>query len=129
MKEKLIALIKDEDRESSVDKRRLCFALSVLPTVFNLFMYALFIKEIRVLLLVLAGIAAVFFALVFFFEIKDGEWSVLSLAASALISLLTSLFFPLAYKIYIWLTVIAIELAGMILIYIYKNKIKSKFSR
>ena len=127
MKEKILALIKDEDRESSVGKRRLCFALSVLPTVFNLLLYSLVIKEIRVLLLVLAGIAAVCFALVFFFEIRDGEWSILSLASCTLISFLISIFFPLAYKIYLCLIAIALEVPAMILIYVFRDKIKSKF--
>ncbi|MBQ3016619.1 MAG: hypothetical protein IJD79_07560 [Clostridia bacterium] len=110
-------------------RKRLVFALSTLPTVLNLLIYALLIKELRVFLLICAGVLAAYFALVFFFEIKDGEWSVFALAGNALVSLLVSVFFPLAYKIYLWFIVIAIELAGVILIYIFRERIAEKLGK
>ena len=110
-------------------RKRLVFALSTLPTVFNFLIYALVIKELRVFLLICAGVFAAYFALVFFFEIKDGEWSVFALAGNALVSLLVSVFFPLAYKIYLWFIAIAIELAGVILIYIFRERIAEKLGK
>lgn len=111
------------------DKKRIVFALSTLPTVFNLLIYALLIKELRVFLLICAGVFAAYFALVFFFEIKDGEWSVFALAGNALVSLLVSVFFPLAYKIYLWFIAIAIELAVVIILYIFRERIAEKLGK
>ena len=123
MKEKITAIIKDEDRTKNANIRRLVFALSTLPTVLNLLIYSLLIKEIRVLLLVFSAVAAVYFLLVFFFEIKDGEWSILALFSNSLVSLLTSIFGPLAYKIYLWFAIIALELVGMILLFIFRDRV------
>ena len=109
-----------------IPKKKLVFALSTLPTVLNLLLYALSIKEQRVFLLICAGVFAAYFALVFFFEIKDGEWSVFALFGNALVSVLISVFFPLAYKTYLWFIAIAIELAGVILIYIFRERIVEK---
>ena len=106
-----------------IPKKKLVFALSTLPTVLNLLLYALLIKELRVFLLICAGVFAAYFALVFFFEIKDGEWSVFALFGNALVSLLISVFFPLAYKLYFWFAVIALEISGAILVYIFRNKL------
>lgn len=109
-----------------IPKKKLVFALSTLPTVLNLLLYALLIKELRVFLLICAGVFAAYFALVFFFEIKDGEWSVFALFGNCLVSLLISVFFPLAYKLYFWFIVIALEIAGAILVYIFRERIAEK---
>ncbi len=109
-----------------IPKKKLVFALSTLPTVFNLLIYALMIKELRAFLFICAGVFAAYFALAFFFEIKDGEWSVFALIGNALVSVLVSAFFPLAYKIYLWFIAIAFELVGVILIYIFRERIVEK---
>lgn len=116
------ALKKDYEREINMPLRRFIFAISTLPAIFNLLMYSLLISGIRTLLLCISGGAAIYFALGFFFEIKDGEWSDITIGCNTLVCLLISILFPLAYKIYLWFIVIAIELALALFAYFYREK-------
>ena len=122
-KNKRMEAVQKRKLTQNLGLRRLAFALSTIPTIINLLAYALFISKLQIFLIILAGVSAVYFLLVFFFEIKAGEWSIFSFVCTALASVLASLFFILAYKLYLWFIAIAIEIALIVFIYVKRNRL------
>ena len=125
---------KRKKRESFAEKygigdlftKRLVFAAFMLPTVINLFIFSIFIKEGRPFVLGCGAALAVYFLITFAFEIKTERWTVFTLLAVGAFSLLVSLFFILAYKLhYLWI-LLAIEFAAALALIILRERLPHK---
>lgn len=125
---------KRKKRESFAEKygigdlftKRLVFAAFMLPTVINLFIFSIFIKEGRPFVLGCAAALAVYFLITFASEIKTERWTVFTLLAVGAFSLLVSLFFILAYKLYYLWILLAIELAAALALIILRKRLPRK---
>lgn len=122
---------KRKKRESFAEKygikelftKRLVFAAFMLPTVINLFIFSIFIKEGRPFVLGCGAALAVYFLITFAFEIKTERWTVFTLLAVGAFSILVSLFFILTYKLYAFLALLAIELLIALILTLLRNKL------
>ena len=108
--------------------RRLVFTVFTLPTVINLFIFALLIGEGRGFVLGCAAAFTLYFLITVFFEIKTERWTVFTLIAGAALSILVSIFFILAYKLYALIALLAVELAAAIVLTLIRNKLPRKES-
>lgn len=108
--------------------RRLVFTVFTLPTVINLFIFALLISEGRGFVLGCAAAFTLYFLITVFFEIKTERWTVFTLIAGAALSILVSIFFILAYKLYALIALLAVELAAAIVLTLIRNKLPRKES-
>lgn len=103
--------------------RRLVFTVFMLPAVANLFLFSLFIDEGRGFVLGCGAALAIYFVITLLFEIKTERWTVFTLIAVATLSILVSLFFIMAYKLYLFLIVFAIELIIAIALILMNDKL------
>lgn len=125
---------KRKKRESFAEKygigdlftKRLVFAAFMLPTVINLFIFSIFIKEGRPFVLGCGAALAVYFLITFAFEIKTERWTVFTLLAVGAFSILVSLFFILTYKLYYLWILLAIELAVALALIILRERLPHK---
>lgn len=125
---------KRKKRESFAEKygigdlftKRLVFAAFMLPTVINLFIFSIFIKEGRPFVLGCGAALAVYFLITFAFEIKTERWTVFTLLAVGAFSILVSLFFILTYKLYYLRILLAIELAVALALIIIRKRLPRK---
>ena len=108
--------------------KRLVFAAFMLPTVINLFIFSIFIKEGRPFVLGCGAALAVYFLITFASEIKTERWTVFTLLAVGAFSLLVSLFFILAYKLYAFIALLAIELAVAVILTLIRDRLPRKES-
>ena len=108
--------------------RRLVFTVFTLPTVINLFIFALLIGEGRGFVLGCAAVFTLYFLITVFFEIKTERWTVFTLIAGAALSILVSIFFILAYKLYALTFLLAVELAAAVVLTLIRNKLPRKES-
>ena len=108
--------------------RRLVFTVFTLPTVINLFIFALFVGEGVGFVLGCAAAFTIYFLITVFFEIKTERWTVFTLIASAALSILVSIFFILAYKLYVLAALLGIELTAAIVLTLLRNKLPRKES-
>ena len=108
--------------------RRLVFTVFTLPTVINLFIFALLIGEGRGFVLGCAAAFTLYFLITVFFEIKTERWTVFTLIAGAALSILVSIFFILAYKLYALIALLAVELAAAAVLTLIRNKLPRKES-
>ena len=108
--------------------RRLVFTVFTLPTVINLFIFALLIGEGRGFVLGCAAVFTLYFLITVFFEIKTERWTVFTLIAGAALSILVSIFFILAYKLYALIALLAVELAAAAVLTLIRNKLPRKES-
>ena len=108
--------------------RRLVFTVFTLPTVINLFIFALLIGEGRGFVLGCAAAFTLYFLITVFFEIKTERWTVFTLIAGAALSILVSIFFILAYKLYALIALLAVELAAATVLTLIRNKLPRKES-
>ena len=127
---------KRKKRESFAEKygigdlftKRLVFAAFMLPTVINLFIFSIFIKEGRPFVLGCGAALAVYFLITFASEIKTERWTVFTLLAVGAFSLLVSLFFILTYKLYAFIALLAIELAVAVILTLIRDRLPRKES-
>lgn len=108
--------------------RRLVFTVFTLPTVINLFIFALLIDEGGSFVLGCAAAFTLYFLITVFFEIKTERWTVFTLIAGAALSILVSIFFILAYKLYALIALLAVELAAATVLTLIRNKLPRKES-
>lgn len=108
--------------------RRLVFTVFTLPTVINLFIFALLIGEGKGFVLGCAAVFTLYFLITVFFEIKTERWTVFTLIAGAALSILVSIFFILAYKLYALTLLLAVELAAAAVLTLIRNKLPRKES-
>ena len=124
--------MKKRKRESFSEKygvrdifvRRIVFASCMLPAVINLFLFSIFISEGRSFVLGCAAAFTVYFLITFFFDIKTERWTVFTLMAVAALSILISLFFILAYKLYAFLLLLVAEITFSMLAVIFRNTLR-----
>ena len=103
--------------------KRLVFSAFMLPTVINLFLFSALINEGREFVLGCAAVFAVYFVITFAFEIKTERWTVFTLLAVAVLSILISLFFILAYKLHELFALLGIEIAAAVILTLLRNKL------
>lgn len=103
--------------------RRLVFAALTAPTVINLWLFSALIDEGRGFVIGCAAVFTLYFLVTLLFEIKTERWTVFTFAAVAALSILVSLFFILAYKLYPTLALLGIELAAAVILILIRNKL------
>ena len=123
--------MKKRKRESFAEKygvkdifvRRLVFAAFMLPAVINLFLFSIFITEGRAFVLGCGAALAVYFLITVAFDIKTEIWTVFTLLAVAAFSILISVFFILAYKLYAFFALLATELVIALILTLLRDRL------